>query len=335
MKISRLNLIAIIFGLNIPFVACTESGPLSGHVDETTETISQIPEKAYVLAEQSRRAIIIRDAVTQQNVWEWEPYTACVPSSSQDLFNNPSEVKPVYNNRYILMTASGGAVALIRISDHKLMFYADCGKNPHSAEILPDGNIVTAESSSGEINTFVVDTINVVGSKANTVKLGNAHNVVWDKKREYLYATATITSGTAALFRFKYDNSNPDSPKLTNQTRIYTFDKESGAHDLFPVYGETDKLWLTAASAVYQFDLTTDTPTCTKIYDLGDIKSICNGPDGILMLKPEVEWWAEGLVDENCNSLFNMSGSKIYKGRWMINNTFSYPEQHDFVLGEN
>ena len=74
-------------------------------------------------------------------------------------------------------------MALIRLSDHKLMFYANCGQNPHSAEVLPDGNIVTAESKSGEINTFVVDTVKVLGAKANTVKLGNAHNVVWDKKK--------------------------------------------------------------------------------------------------------------------------------------------------------
>ena len=106
------------------------------------------------------------------------------------------------NRRYILMTASGGAVALIRLSDHKLMFYANCGQNPHSAEVLPDGNIVTAESKSGEINTFVVDTVKVLGAKANTVKLGNAHNVVWDKKRSYLYATATKKEGVTALFRF-------------------------------------------------------------------------------------------------------------------------------------
>ena len=105
------------------------------------------------------------------------------------------------------MTASGGAVALIRLSDHKLMFYANCGQNPHSAEVLPDGNIVTAESKSGEINTFVVDTVKVLGAKANTVKLGNAHNVVWDKKRSYLYATATKKEGVTALFRFKYDGN--------------------------------------------------------------------------------------------------------------------------------
>ena len=72
----------------------------------------------------------------------------------------------------------------------------------------------------------------------------------------------------------------------SNQTRIYTFDKESGGHDLFPVYGEEDKLWLTAASAVYKFDISTDTPTCETVYNTADIKSVCNGPDGILMLKP-------------------------------------------------
>ena len=170
--------------------------------------------------------------------------------------------------------------------------------------------------------------------KANTIKLGNAHNVVWDKERECIYATATIQAGVTALFRMNY-NGNRNNPQLTNQTRIYTFDKESGGHDLFPVYGEEDKLWLTAASAVYKFDISTDVPTCEKVYSIADIKSICNGPDGILMLKPTEEWWAEGLVNEKGEELFKMDGAKIYKGRWMIDNTFSYPEKHDFVLGED
>ena len=325
----KFSLFAILLGFNIALGACSDDD-----APVVQDEIFQLPEKAYVLAEQSRRAIVIRDAETHRNIWSWDPYTACVPAAQQGWFVNPSEVKPVFNRRYILMTASGGAVALIRLSDHKLMFYANCGQNPHSAEVLPDGNIVTAESKSGEINTFVVDTVKVLRAKVNTVKLGNAHNVVWDKKRSYLYATATITGGVTALFRFKYDG-NRSNPKLTNQTRIYTFDKESGGHDLFPVYGEEDKLWLTAASAVYKFDISTDVPTCEKVYSIADIKSICNGPDGILMLKPTEEWWAEGLVNEKGEELFKMDGAKIYKGRWMIDNTFSYLEKHDFVLGED
>ena len=231
----KLSLLAVLLGFNIALGACSD--------DETPDVkneLFQLPEKAYVLAEQSRRAIVIRDAVTQHNIWSWDPYTACVPAAQQGWFVNPSEVKPVFNRRYILMTASGGAVALIRISDHKLMFYANCGQNPHSAEILPDGNIVTAESKSGEINTFVVDTVKVLGAKANTLKIGNAHNAVWDRKRSYLYVTGTISGGVTALFRFKY-NGDRTNPKLTNQTRIYTFTNESGGHDLFPVYGEEDK----------------------------------------------------------------------------------------------
>lgn len=325
----KLSLFAILLGLTISLAACSDDDPIA----VVQHKPFQLPEKAYVLAEQSRRALVIRDAETHRNVWEWDPYTACVPSAHQNWFINPSEVKPVFNKRYILMTASGGAVALIRLSDHKLMFYANCGQNPHSAELLPDGNIVTAESRSGEINTFVVDTLNVLGMKANTVKLGNAHNVVWDQKRACIYATATIQAGVTALFRLKY-NGDRNNPKLTNQQRIYTFEKESGGHDLFPVAGEEDKLWLTAASAVYQIDLSTATPTCEKVYSLPDVKSICNGPDGVLLLSPTEEWWAEGLANERGEALFQMDGAKIYKGRWMMDNTFSYPVKHDLVLGE-
>ncbi len=326
----KIKLLLFLWGVNIVLGACSdENTPLV-----TIDKPFQLPSKSYLLAEQARRAVIIRDADTHQNVWEWNPHTARIPAGQQGWFVNPSEVKPVYNKRYVLMTASGGAVALIRFSDHKLMFYANCGQNPHSAEVLPDGNIVTAESRSGEINTFVVDTLKVLGVKKNTVKLGNAHNVVWDRKRSCLYATGTISSGVTALFRFKY-NGERDNPKLTNQTRIYTFEKESGGHDLFPVYGEEDKLWLTAASAVYKIDVSTDIPTCERIYDLGDIKSIGNAPDGVIMIKPVMEWWAEGLTDEKGESLFIMKGARLYKGRWMLDNTFSYPENHDFLLKEN
>ena len=95
----KLSLLAVLLGFNIALGACSD--------DETPDVkneLFQLPEKAYVLAEQFRRAIVIRDAVTQHNIWSWDPYTACVPAAQQGWFVNPSEVKPVFNRRYILMT---------------------------------------------------------------------------------------------------------------------------------------------------------------------------------------------------------------------------------------
>lgn len=292
----------------------------------------QLPDKAYVLVEQSRSAIVVMDAETHHNVWSWDPVSAGLPVGQQSWFINPSEAKPVFNRRYILMTASGGAVALIRLTDHKLMFYAQVGTNPHSAEILPDGNLVVACSTGNELCTLVTDTVKVLGTVANRINLGNAHNAVWDKQRNLLYATATIKEGVTALFSYAYNNDK-DNPKLTNQKRIYTFESDNGGHDLYPVYGETDQLWLTTEQHVWKYNVATN--QATVAYDFTGIKSISNSPDGVVMLRPTEEWWAEGLMNDSGETLFQLQGAQIYKGRWMQDNTFSYPETHDFTLGNN
>ena len=259
--------------------------------------------------------------------WEWEPLTGGIPSAKRNLFKNPSECKPVLNNEYVLMTASGGAVALIRFADKKVMCYAECGVNPHSAEILPDGNIVTAESKQGEINLFAVDMEKGTMVKKSTKKIGNAHNLVWNAKRQCIYTTGTINNAgksVTALFRFKYNNDK-ENPALTNQARIYTFDNEKGGHDLFPVYGETDKLWLTAEHGVYQFDMSAATLAATTIYEIGDVKAVGKDAQGKdYLLKPTESWWAPCVVDGAGNEYFNLANSKIYKFRLVQDNQFSY-----------
>ena len=55
----------------------------------------------------------------------------------------------------------------------------------------------------------------------------------------------------------------------------------------------------------------------------------------IIMLKPTEEWWTDGLINEKGENLFKLKGSKIYKGRWMRDNLFSYPEVHEFVLNND
>lgn len=291
---------------------------------------SVVPEKSYVIAEQSKRAIAIVDANTGDMVWSWDPYMAGIPLEHLDFFINPSEVKPVYNKKYILMTASGGGVALVRINDCKLMFYGYAGINPHSVEVLPDGNIVTASSTGNQLSVFVVDTMKVFCSANQTLELKDAHNVVWDKKRKQIYTAASMEKSDGqrcvALYSLKYNN-NKNMPELTDMKCINVLENDRGPHDLFPVDGEMDKLWLTTLNYIWKYDV--EKNEFEKAYDIKDIKSIDNVGDNIIMLKPTEEWWAEGLLDKNGKSLFFMEGKKIYKGRWMKNNLFSYPEIHE------
>lgn len=335
MKMIFFNISLLFIGLS--FFSCSEE-----KIETPTEVKPVvIPEKAYVLAEQSKTSIVIMDAETKKNIWSWDPFTAGVPYTYVQLFKNPSEVKPVFNRKYILMTASGGAVALIRISDHKLMFCGNAGRNPHSAEILPDGNIVTASSSDHLISTFVTDTVKVFCSANKTLKLGDAHNVVWDKKRELIYATASVKNSNnencVGLFSFEY-NGKGQNPELVNMKRIKTKEDDRGAHDLFPVEGETDKLWLTTLNKVYKYNVElNDFKEAFEIeaFKIEDIKSIDKMGNEIIMLKPIEEWWTDGLINEKGENLFKLKGSKIYKGRWMRDNLFSYPEVHEFVLSND
>ena len=65
----KFSLFAILLGFNIALGACSDDDAAPVVKNE----IFQLPEKAYVLAEQSRRAIVIRDAETHRNIWSWDP----------------------------------------------------------------------------------------------------------------------------------------------------------------------------------------------------------------------------------------------------------------------
>jgi hypothetical protein len=85
-------------------------------------------------------------------------------------------------------------------------------------------------------------------------------------------------------------------------------------------------LWITTNENVWQYDIKNN--KAELIYPLYAVKSVCNSADGVLMLYPTTEWWSDGLINEKGKKLFNIYGAKIYKGRWVMNNTFSYPKEH-------
>lgn len=267
--------------------------------------------------------IIMVDVLAGKIIWEWKPNQSNIEEDHIKWFKNFSEVKPVYENKYILTTSSGGAVALIRIADKKAVFYAYAGGNTHSAELFPDGNIVSASSTGNFLTVFKVDTtqFNKTGYAKN-IFIESGHNVVWDRKNQLLWSTSNDK-----LFAYSY-NFNCDQPDLLLKHSYPLIG--SDAHDLFPIYGQNG-LWLSTSDKVYRFDISRRKLTQAKDVKIqNNIKSISSGSKTfpIIFSKPKESWWTDEILDANGQSIFYQKGLKIYKARWMLPNAFSYPARH-------
>jgi hypothetical protein len=288
-----------------------------------SHTVAAMPvdscKQCLLLSEQSQHRVVIADVSTQQIIWEWKPALSNVKPEHVKWFNNPSDAKIVYDGKYVLTCASGGGVALVRIADRKTVFYAYAGGNTHSAELLPDGNIVSASSTGNYLTLFRVDTVNFpeqVYSKKVPVAFG--HNVVWDREHELLWAAAMAQLRT---FRYRPQNGLPD---LAPDTSVALPGDE--AHDLFPVYGER-ALWLTNTTHVYKFDVAKEKLTPANTRYPANIKSVSSGPAGfpVIIIRPKESWWTDEVIDTAGRRVFYQQGLKIYKARWVLPNTFSYP----------
>lgn len=275
--------------------------------------------KCVVITEQARPSVRIVETMDGSTVWEWRPAEA---DELEDAgwFSSPDEAKPVYGRQYMLVTASGGGVALIRIADKKVVFHAWAGGNPHSAELFPDGNLVVASSTGNYLTVFHVDTLAAPGDvKGKQYPIPDGHNVVWDRERKSLWS-----AGKDKLYRYTYDFACED-PGLVLKETIQL--PGNNAHDLFPVYGK-DSLWLTNTSNVYYVDLETREVTRASLVHRENIKSVSSGPEGfpVIIMKPEEKWWSDKVLGADGKAVFQEDDLRIYKARWFLDNPFSYRE---------
>ena len=275
-------------------------------------------EKCIVIGDQKTRSFMILDGETYKPVWKWKATSDIIPASKLRWFNNPSEVKPCNGNSHILFTCSGGAVGLIRIIDGKLVWYANAGVNPHSAELLPDGNVVSVSSTDAKVCLFKPDFESGTSESLASYTWPSAHAVIWDRERQLLYGNYDRTVNS-----YKY-NFDKDAPKLVKTGEIVRLPQdENCVHDLYFVNGEPDCVWMTTNEAVSKLNVVTG--ELTRINTFYAVKSVSNNPSGnMLMQMPTEEWWSDSMIDQDGAVVFTMPGLRIYKGRYMYKNTFSY-----------
>lgn len=289
------------------------------------------PAAPIVAADQATRSVYVLDSARTRwdaqdegdpgVLWSW---SADGRSELSDLdpgttWTNPSEVKfrSLNGRRYLLATASGGLAAVVGYPDREVYWAADTGTgNAHSIDLLPDGNVAVAASTGGYVRVYAASAGSRATSHAQT-PLPGAHGVHWDPRTRLLWAL-----GSRQLVALRVDGSAAE-PELTVVRRVAL--PTRGGHDLAPVLGRPGHLWVTTASAVYQYATDEQAfvgyPLQSRISG-PDVKSIGDDPatGRILLSRPEpghsCSWCTTTLVLYRPDGTRTMLRGGMYKARW-------------------
>ncbi|PHQ31862.1 DUF6528 family protein [Rhodopirellula bahusiensis] len=281
--------------------------PATGKIHEVVSTQTS----AILCADQAENRIRLVDPLAQNadeaDLWSY-PATKDQPGEYI-----PTDAKRVeLNNEVCILATYHGRVRLVRFRDSKLIkdypSYSSC----HSAELLPDGSIVTVNSNHGMLRLHrsaddFVDT-----------ELPYAHGVTWDKERQCLWVLGD------QLYRFRYRD------RQLSLDQQFDLPTSPTGHDLFPLRTEP-KLLVSNNDALYLFDL--ETEAFQLLSDLKWIKSASQNADGSIWIsdpqRTEVgtSWQSDSIVPlqtSGFNQRHTIAGSKFYKARWWQTVGFSY-----------
>ena len=153
--------------------------------------------------------------------------------------------------------------------------------NPHSIELMPNGVIAIASSNGNEVRFFNA-TEKYSKQYDAVMTLTDAHGVLWDEQNQVLWAV-----GRTVLTAYQVMLNADGTVVVTEDTARRATIPSDHAHDLAPVYGDTNALWITTGSHVYRFDKTTKTFSTDydghEYLDRSNIKGIGNFDDGSLV----------------------------------------------------
>ena len=215
-----------------------------------------------------------------ERAWSWKP-TAALGFTDLATFNSPGDAKIRYNKsqkKYVVAVCSArGFMGLVDFATGKKLWQVSLTGNPcpHAIEYLPNGNVAVAASLGNWIRVYTASQGSTSTKYAEAYLFG-AHGVLWDPDRKVLWGlgdeeiTAYTIGGSAA------------APTLTEVTKYRASVAGVNGHDLSPVYGNKDRLWVSSDS-IYQYDI--PTKQFLLSYDYGNVisragvKGISNFPD--------------------------------------------------------
>ncbi|MGW4303592.1 DUF6528 family protein [Streptomyces sp. NPDC004646] len=262
--------------------------------------------------------------------WSFTPdgdsrYADLQPTSS---FTYVSEVKARTSGgpMLVLVTASYGFAAVVEYPTGKRRWaglVAGSGPgddlNPHSIELLPDGNVAVACSSGNAVRVYAASQ-GPTATDHFTTPLTTAHGVHWDSGANVLWAV-----GGSKLAAYTLAGT-PAQPVLTEKTSASVDLPTSDGHDVGAVTGSSDLLWVSTGSALYQYSKSarTFTPygsTACGRGPWGGVKAVSNYGGTVLFTKPDGDlspnWLTRYVRDASgVAAPYALADGGVYKARW-------------------
>ncbi len=254
-----------------------------------------------VLCDQKGKRLIAYDTNDWiRPIWEWH---MDVPD-----FGNVSGVKRRRHTVWgdvVLVVASEGFTGVVAYPSGELLFRAHGKGNLHSIELLPDGRILTV-GSDGNVVRVYTDPDTYTEFYADF-----PHGVLYDPERDWVWVLARH-SLTA------YDVNDFSSPV---QTFTFPADMVEG-HDLAPVYGDTNRLFLTVLSGAFVYDKTANTVSRFSPCKRAHVKGIGNlpGTNTVFCVMPNgyyMPWCSDKIYryEEGEETEISVPDTAIYKLR--------------------
>ncbi|MER6996877.1 DUF6528 family protein [Streptomyces sp. NPDC000410] len=235
-----------------------------------------------------------------------------------------AKVRTHRGRTYVLTTASYGFAAVVEYPSGRRYWGGTLSPgtirhNPHSIELLPDGNVAVA-GSTGDVVRLYAASQGPGEVPFASYTLDDAHGLQWDPERRVLWAlggdrlVALRAGGTAAR------------PTLGVAYEIPL--PTPHGHDLFQVAGRPDRLWVTTGTEVLQYSksrkaFVRDFAGAADI-SRANVKAVGNDPvtGRVASTVPESgleeTWWTRNVTVHRPGGTYRLVNGGIYKARWWL-----------------
>ena len=250
------------------------------------------------------------EGTSVKEVWSWkldDPATV-LPEGYSRYLHHFDECKFVDGKRKLLLTSSGGGMVLLDIKKKEVLSYARVPM-AHSADLLPGGRIAVALSTHKNGNALEIYDIDAPEKVVFRDSLLSGHGVVWNQKRQRLYAL-----GYNQLREYKLKDWQTETPSL-EMVSSWALPVTSG-HDLSPV--DDGRMLVTGTEGVRLFNIEDGTfSPFEPLKDMRRVKSVNYRPsDGrIVYTVAEESWWTHNVYQLNPQRQFTIDSLNIYKVR--------------------